>query len=137
MPGVVGFTGTRLGMSSKQLEQVQSILKNLNPKLVVHGGCKGADKEFHDIALKQQRKIRIRPCGYLSSHHPQCEIMPVKPPLKRNLDIIKDASVIIATPPTETEIIRSGTWHTIRHAAKQKVKVIIVWPSGRVEIRSV
>jgi hypothetical protein len=41
---------------------------------------------------------------------------------------------MFATPHTQHEIIRSGTWATIRHAIKEALPVLIVWPNGKLTL---
>lgn len=53
--------------------------------------------------------------------------MDEKPYLQRNLDIIKNSSILIACPVNKNkEELRSGTWSTIRRAKKEKIQVIIL-----------
>jgi hypothetical protein len=53
-------------------------------------------------------------------------IMEEKPYLKRNLDIIKNSTILIACPYDKNkEILRSGTWSTIRQARKQNLQIYI------------
>jgi len=140
---VVGFTGTSSGMTEAQERTVERILRRVLPEWVVHGDCVGADTDFHRLCERLRAeidgrfKIRIRPCD-----HPKRawnegfdEIKPVKKPLVRNLDIVADSSdegLVIGTPPTDQEIRRSGTWHTLRRARKVTVPMVVVWPDGSV-----
>lgn len=141
----VGFTGTRSGMTAAQRETVDQFLLHLLDKrppgkiLAVHGDCEGADTNFHEACFafrelytRERLIIRIRPCSHSSRawNKGADEVMPVKPPLDRNVDIAQDCSVLIATPPTFEEIRRSGTWHTIRQARKLGKPMCIVWPDG-------
>jgi len=136
----IGFTGTRDGMTLYQREVVEKILRRLEPDWVVHGDCIGADGNFHDICVSlrylavDKPKIRLRPCDH--SARAWCEgsneIMPVKKPLDRNEDIVADADLQIGTPSTHKEVMRSGTWATIRRARKSGTPLVIVWPDGTV-----
>lgn len=132
---IIGFTGTRSGMTPKQKEVVVEIIKMKSPIFVVHGDCEGADTDFHNICLPLF-PIRIRPCNHESRawNEGASDMMEVKGPLERNKDIVRDATLLIATPPTHEEIKRSGTWHTIRHARKTNVPRVIVWPDGSLTI---
>jgi hypothetical protein len=135
---VLGFTGTRSGMSFEQKQLADVIIRAIQPNLVVHGDCTGADTDFHQISLahKDELKIRIRPCNHRSRawNDGADEITEVKSPLVRNLDIVKDSSTLLAAPPTEEELRRSGTWHTVRAARRAEIPRIIVWPSGKVTL---
>lgn len=50
-----------------------------------------------------------------------------KPYLKRNIDIVDNTDILIGCPSGE-EIVRSGTWHTIRYAKKQNKKIMMIRP---------
>lgn len=52
--------------------------------------------------------------------------MKQKPYLERNTDIVTNSDIIIGCPldPTK-EVIRSGTWSTIRKAKKMNKKIFI------------
>jgi hypothetical protein len=136
----IGFTGTRNGMTSEQRTVVEKILRRLEPEWVVHGDCIGADGNFHDIAIRlrsysdDKYRIRLRPCDL--SARAWCEggddVTPVKKPLVRNGDIVADADLQIGTPSTHKEVMRSGTWATIRRARKSGTPLVIVWPDGTV-----
>jgi len=54
--------------------------------------------------------------------------------LARNKDIVAETEFLIATPKEYTEILRSGTWATIREAFRQNKKVAIIFPNGNIEI---
>lgn len=141
----LGFTGTQEGMSDAQATAIEVWLSTgdliLNAKLrggvlAVHGDCVGADADFHRICLLcEPMRIRIRP-----SNHPKrawCkgadEVMPVRAPLDRNTDIVNDCDILIATPKTYEEELRSGTWATIRRARKAGKPIAIVWPDGKIK----
>ena len=54
--------------------------------------------------------------------------------LLRKKAIVRASQVVIVAPGTEQEILRSGTWQTVRFARKYKRPLTIIYPSGRVEI---
>jgi len=56
------------------------------------------------------------------------EVLPPRPYIARDDDIIAASSTIIATPGEAAEVLRSGTWTTIRHARKAGKDVRIVTP---------
>ena len=131
----LAFTGTRNGMETKQAFTVRLLLARKKPRSVHHGDCKGADAEFHAMALKQGCKIIIHPPtvstlrAFLSG-----EKKPPKPYLERNQDIVDSSSELIAAPETEREVTRSGTWSTVRYARKKGKLISIVLPSGELQI---
>jgi predicted Rossmann fold nucleotide-binding protein DprA/Smf involved in DNA uptake len=130
----IGFTGTQKGMSEYQKRIVSEMLMNLSIKTDLechHGDCIGADEQFHSI-IPMGSKIVIHPPDN-NSKRAHCnrvfsEIKPEKPYLKRNKDIVSESELLIATPNTKQEQLRSGTWSTIREAKRQNKQVIIVYP---------
>ena len=56
--------------------------------------------------------------------------MPELPPLVRNHKIVGAVHLLIATPKTDKEELRSGTWATIRYAKKVRLSTCIVYPDG-------
>ena len=58
-------------------------------------------------------------------------IRPAKPPLDRNHDIVERCDLLIATPHTVEEQLRSGTWATIRYARKVHRPHYIIRPCGQ------
>jgi len=129
----VGFTGSRTGMTGYQKASVESILKCMNVSEAVHGDCIGSDSEFHDICQSMHIPVVLRP-GNLRDQRAFCKgaifTFDPKPPLTRNIDIVNDVDAMIATPKERNEVLRSGTWATIRAAKRQGVPIYIVWPDG-------
>jgi hypothetical protein len=131
----LGFTGTRKGMTDKQKKLVRLFVENLGPVEVHHGDCVGADSDFADIT--ESLKVVIHPPTN-SSHRAWCcaDIKrPPKPYIERNHDIVDDTDCLIATPDSFEEVLRSGTWATIRWAQKQKKPILIVYPNGKTELQ--
>lgn len=140
---MIGFTGTRAGMTPAQKTAVREILSRteiaLTENSVGHGDCVGADAEFDEIAKELEYQRNIYPSD-IESMRAHCELRgaiqvsePEKP-LIRNSRIVNDSSMIIATPKESTEVLRSGTWATIRRARKAGCELYLVLPNG--EIRS-
>ena len=131
---VIGFTGTRKGMSKHQEVVVKLFFALLHPTSAVHGDCIGADSEFHNIALDLQVPIYIFPSNLATRAH--CSgyamIYPPQPALTRNKSIVNMSNLMLACPHTEQEVLRSGTWATIRYARKVNKEYYIIYPSGKV-----
>jgi hypothetical protein len=138
---VVGFTGTRQGMTPAQKRVVKDLLGELSPVRVVHGDCVGADADFHAIATELGIPIYLRPGHNVRGESPTrayCEGADYaylsRNYLQRDEDIVKDADkgdgVLIACPSGMNEVLRSGTWATIRRARKRHVPQYIVGPDG-------
>ena len=131
----IGFTGTREGMTDKQKRVFLQILTQFNDYSVFHHGlCLGADTEAHQLIRKHtnmaiyghpgnnrsmQSLYLYSDCDYLS---------PATGNIERNHAIIHRTDVLIACPFTKEEIIRSGTWATIRYARKSHREIIIIEP---------
>lgn len=99
-----------------------------------HGDCIEADAEAHEIA---------RALGWHIVGHPPtnphkrafCQFDEARPPapyLVRNRHIVNETTALLATPRSFAEVIRSGTWATIRYARKLGRPVIVIYPNGSV-----
>lgn len=129
---VAGFTGTRHGMTEEQLQAVIGLAFGFSE--IHHGDCVGADFDMHRIARAGGRRIvahppsdpRLRAWSYAN------EVLPVKPYLDRNRDIVDASSFLIATPAEMTEQTKGGTWYTVRYARSQGKHIVIVWPDGAI-----
>jgi hypothetical protein len=134
----LGFTGTRRGLTDKQSQVLWGLLGDLRSKGYIefhHGDCVGSDSSAALMATRLSFKTIAHPCDLLKhrSFTPSVQYYPVLPPLQRNKAIVECSDLMIATPATMSEELRSGTWHTIRYARKTLVSIIIIWPDGRVE----
>lgn len=125
---VIGFTGTREGMTDDQRMAVRELLITLDPDEVRHGDCVGADEDFNNVAVELGLPVVIHPPDD-PKHRAWCvgEIMTQRPYLDRNRDIVDAAGVMIACPGGP-EVTRSGTWSTIRYAKRSDTQIYIVEP---------
>lgn len=137
----IGFTGSQHGMSPLARRTLGLVLSDLHNEFVFdsppvclhHGDCKGSD----DIAASYGKLF-----GYLVHGHPSFLekkrafseandiIHAPKDPIERNEDIAKVSRILVATPHTFNEIIRSGTWTTIRRARALGREICIIFPDG-------
>jgi hypothetical protein len=108
------------------------------------GGCIGADEEYIEITSKlfPDCTYHEHPCnipGMRSYFDPGLEhiIYDEKPPLDRNHDIVDAVEIMIGTPKTEDNIVRSGTWATIRYSRRVKRKIIVIFPNGGIQIENI
>lgn len=106
-----------------------------------HGACIGVD-EF--------TAVKARSLGYWVIAHPPIndkflstpainisnEVLKEKEYLDRNCDIVEASDVLIAVSGGIGEVLRSGTWSTIRYADKLKKEIHIIYPNGEVEQRN-
>jgi hypothetical protein len=142
----VSLTATQRGMTPFQMRRFSERLGELNREfgimVLVHGGCIGGDDEGDIIAalLGINRLVYPGPRGpkriddgvFKSRTGSNVTIMPsVDDPLKRNPFIVKAGrDRLFACPRQRGEIIRSGTWTTIRLGRKLlgEDRVEIIYP---------
>lgn len=131
---IVGFTGTRNGMTKPQREVVEALLGNPAVTEVHHGDCVGADSEFHEIAWRLGTFIVVHPPEKeaLRAGCKGNEILPAKEYLARNWDIVEACDLLIAAPQSPGEKNRGGTWWTIRAARKAGKPIHIVDADGTI-----
>lgn len=141
----VGFTGTRRGMTTYQRRRVHDALVGLLAKRTVtefhHGWCVGADAQAHKIAAdlgfkivghppkEKKHRARIKPGDVPIDVRMKRPL----PYLERNRKIVEACDVLVATPKERKEVLRSGTWATIREARRRGKTVIIVPPMPVIE----
>ena len=134
---VIGFTGTRKGMTDKQkyvLAKLLSRLKSLGYDMFHHGDCVGSDEQAFQIATEKGFKTFSHPAILTDQRAftlSDIEDVP-REPLVRNNHIVYGCDVLIATPKGDKEEVRSGTWYTIRRARFIKRSLIIIFPEGLV-----
>lgn len=132
----IGFTSTREGLSRYQRKMLVVELDKLQPTEVHYGMCEGGDDEFYDLVLLLRNEIKAIPSNCKIIGHPpinknkyahrDCdELREPKDYLVRNKDIVDETSMLIACPLGE-EVLRSGTWATVREARRQQKEVIII-----------
>lgn len=139
----IGFTGTQTGMTFRQYESFTRLMDIISCLTMEyhHGDCMGSDDQFHHwILLYDSRlvKIVIHPPDNPSKRafcrfSGNLEIRPEKPYLERDLDIVTETDLLIATPKEYVEITRSGTWTTIRYAKKQHKPIYFVYLDGEIK----
>jgi hypothetical protein len=129
----IGFTGTRYGLNTMQINKIKDLLcnaiKDCNYVEVHHGDCKGADSDFHNICESIGNiHIVVHPPDndIMRAFCNSKEIKDKKPYLERNKNIVDISDILIACPIDNNEILRSGTWSTIRYAKKNNVHTIII-----------
>lgn len=135
----IGFTGTRSGMTDAQKKALSQILQE---HLVIgqrcwfhHGDCIGADNEAHFVALLNRYHIAIHPpVDFRLRAFREGDILyPERDYITRNHEIVNCCDFLIAAP-RGPEVLRSGTWATVRYARKVGKKVLILDKSGKIMI---
>lgn len=130
----IGFTGTRLGMNDLQKVEVRRILGEYTlgrDTEVHHGDCIGADTDFHNICYEMWFLILIHPSNLSTRAWNRTGVIKFyepKAPLVRDHDIVDSVDVLIATPAQNYEVLRSGTWATIRYAKKVGRVIHVIMP---------
>lgn len=138
MPGeglILGFTGSREGLTDRQHMALRYLLfmsKRLSSELH-HGMCVGGDWIAACLAIEYGYVVVAHPCDirtmqFLSTVDDSQQVLPEKPPLERNHDIVDACDLLIAASRSLQEEQRSGTWATVRYARKQGKPVIVLDP---------
>lgn len=131
----VGFTGTHYGMREIQKQKFYKLIKEFEVGFHFHhGDCIGSDEQAHDfVNLYTKSSIIIHPPKNPKKRafcKDYFELREEDDYIKRNHKMIDECSVLIATPAQNEEILRSGTWSTIRYARKKKIDIYIIFPNG-------
>ncbi len=141
----IGITGTRKGMTDQQRHTLTQIfgtfllyLKGDADIQLHHGCCKGVDLEVADLfrSMFPQNKIIQHPPTNRSFAvvNTSDEIRQSKPYLDRNKDIVDECELLIAIPGEKEEVLRSGTWSTIRYARNKTEGILtIIYPDGKLK----
>jgi len=130
----LGFTGTQRGLKPKQRATLRYLFIELQLHILHHGDCIGADEAAHRVAIGGGVRVIVHPPTNpkLRAFCQGGEILPEKPYLERNRDIVDaGGGGLIACPSTFTETLRSGTWTTVRYARKrQDRRIWLIFPDG-------
>lgn len=137
----VVYTGPREGMTGRQWLAVNNFIKHWDVTEARHGDCLGGDAQFHDIVASVHPTIDIfihPPLNPTFRAYKRGIILPARDYLVRNHDMVNkccdEFDVVVATPSTASERLRSGTWATIRYARKQLRSLLLVLPDGSLKI---
>ncbi|MHA2064833.1 MAG: hypothetical protein ACXABY_10705, partial [Candidatus Thorarchaeota archaeon] len=129
-PELLGFTGTRNGLTPQQHKVLYAFLKaTWLEKTEIHfhhGDCVGADAQAHAMAVELDFLITKHPPLTLL-YSANCDVggqpmlvMPRKDNLDRDDDIAISCETLIVCPKGMSEVRRSGTWYTYRRAKEYK-----------------
>lgn len=129
----VGITGTHRGATAAQLKTLSEQLQLGGATHLDHGDCIGADSQGHDVARALGLFVTIHPPTKprMRAYREGDLLLPEKPYLDRDRDIVDDTALLIGMPETRREQMRSGTWYTIRYARRTHRDYIIIAPDGR------
>lgn len=137
----VGFTGTSQGMSQFSLEALAQFLRESAPTEFHHGDCVGADCQAHNVAVSLHvPRVIIHPpqdpkkrawtlrLGLTPAFDTTVIERREYPYLVRNHHIVDETDMLVATPATRNEVLRSGTWATVRYARSLGRPVHLILP---------
>ena len=130
-PVHVAFTGTQAGMNTRQLRALRTLLRDLGC-VFHHGGCIGADAQAHGIAMQYRYPVIVHPPSDLKKYARISggqEVRPAKDYLIRNREMVDECTILFAAPRKNTEVLRSGTWATIRYARTRGLTIVMLWPN--------
>jgi hypothetical protein len=99
-------------------------------EILRHGDCIGVDEQAHYIAVELGYKIIIHPPENPIKRafcKDSITLAPL-PYLDRNKQIVNNSDIIIAVPKENSQVLRSGTWSTVRFAQKQGKRIYIIYP---------
>ncbi len=131
----LGFTGTRNDLTPKQAEVLHGVITVMahNHEEFHYGDCVGADKIAFAIARAQRLTTVCHPPD-IDTHRAFTKADYTRPAtsyLKRNHNIVDSCNFLIACPNSLDEVVRSGTWATMRYAWKKNIAVGIIYPNGK------
>lgn len=131
---IVGFTGTSSLLTKEQHTRLHNLFCLLKVFELHHGDCIGADVAVHEMALSLNIPIIVHPPSNPKKRAfvKLGTLLPEEEYLKRNHNIVDACDMLIAAPHSNKEVLRSGTWATIRYARKKQMPIEIVWPDGTV-----
>jgi hypothetical protein len=131
----LGMTGTQHGLTVEQIQFASDALMGWkdSDNVLHHGDCIGADVKLAEIAHALGYWVVAHPPTdpKKRAYHASDLIMPERPYLERNHNIVHVSKLMLAFPKEYTEQWRgSGTWATIRYTRKRKTMLVIAWPRG-------
>lgn len=138
-----GFTGTRRKITDIQRTLTRLIVAKIRPEHVHHGCCIGGDEMFHEVCepfgmTRWLHRPLLRTYEAKLVFNPATDMRLERLPYAdRNQEIIGCSGVLIATPKEKVEILRSGTWMTIRFARMARRPAYIIFPDGVVRYERV
>lgn len=124
----VGFTGSRHGLSLAQRQQLVYALEWIGQGDGVRGEFHhgdGADANGGDeSADRQAAKLAYQKGWEVHAHPPAARTAEAM--LARNRVVVGSCSLLIAAPETDKEVLRSGTWATVRYARHAELPVLLL-----------
>ena len=138
----VGFTGTRIGLSSTQRHSLRTVLAELKNDGAIwfhHGDCVGADEEAHQVAKALGYKTHAHPPDVMAYAAVTLDADITEEPapyMVRNQAIVDVCDILVACPKQESDhtmTTRSGTWTTVRKAIRRGLPFVICYSDGVIQ----
>ena len=129
---IIGFTGTRIGMTKLQQSKVMKLIVGADE--AHHGDCIGADEQFHLLCFTADVPVVLHPPEdeKLRAFCPGAKrIEPPRPYLMRDRIIVDMCDLLVAAPKEDEEPEPGrgqGTWSTVRYARRSGKLFRVVWP---------
>lgn len=138
---IVGFTGTRQGMSVDQFLRVGTLILSIDACFPVtefhHGDCVGSDRQADTVAHALDLAVVLHPPlperlrAFCTGADRVLEPLPY---LARNRAIVDACDVLIAAPSELEGVTSSGTWYTVNYARSSGVASAVVYRDGSVAL---
>lgn len=136
---ILGFTGTRQGLTGAQLAGLPLALP-IPPDHLLHGGAQGADTQFDRWfranwgAMTLHIEVYPSYGRHWNGDDSSCllTVHPPMQPLARNVIIAKRCDRLLACPAEMNEVVRSGTWATVRYARNWEKPITLLMPDGTI-----
>lgn len=137
----IGITGTQKGIKEHRLNLIKNFILDktyeYNDIEIHHGACIGVDTQVHVFCRGFDGKVDIivhppidkSKQGVLPKLRGREHNVYWRVPydyLVRNKHIVNECDILVAAPSTQYEVLRSGTWATIRYARKMGKGAIVV-----------
>jgi hypothetical protein len=133
----LAFTGTQRGLTQIQHLRLSNwtATRAEMPGRTMHlGDCIGADAECWELTHRHYYTVGHPPIvsakraflTYDEEREPEAY-------LDRNHSMVDEAGTLLACPGEMAEVLRSGTWATVRYARKLRRQIVIFYPDGSVE----
>lgn len=136
---ILSFSGTEDGIQSEPQERnFKRIVSRIEPVEFHHGCCIGWDEEAHNIIVEMYGdKVLIvghPPLNTIKMAKkltaPRMIMRKPKEYLVRDKQMAIEGDILVACPKQLEEVIRSGTWATVRYAKALKKIVYVIFPTG-------
>jgi len=132
----LGITGTRKGLTKAQFKVIKEFITEDNCVTHFHqGDAMGVDTQVTLMFRDLRPEVWIIRHPAIKIMHqafgPYDETRERKDYLVRDQDNVNESQYLWAAP-NGAEIVRSGTWATIRMARKKGIPITIIMPDGEV-----